>query len=170
MPYNKRKQKCKQSDGDAGSYVLSYTDKKGKKHRACHTSKKKMQGQIAAIEAEADEASGETLQENQRMLRLTRRQLRLLIREACGLAAEEPSPMQAVPAGHAAPSDEVPVPEDYDAVRSMLEQNPDIVDLGISMVMDLAGTSCERSTAQGIIDHLQKMTAHSAQPIPVAAL
>ena len=25
------------------------------------------------------------------------------------------------------------------------------------MVMDLAGTSCERSTAQGIIDHLQDM-------------
>ena len=56
MPYNKRKQKCKQSDGTSGSYVLSYTDKKGKKHRACHTSQKKMQGQIAAIEAEADEA------------------------------------------------------------------------------------------------------------------
>ena len=54
MPYKKRKQKCTQSDGDKGSYVLSYTDKKGKKHRACHTSKKNMQGQIAAIEAEAD--------------------------------------------------------------------------------------------------------------------
>ena len=58
MPYNIRKQKCKQSDGDRGTYVLSYTDKKGKKHRACHTSKKKAQGQIAAIEGprEADEA------------------------------------------------------------------------------------------------------------------
>ena len=56
MPYNIRKQKCKQSDGDSGTYVLSYTDKKGKKHRACHTSKKKAQGQIAAIEGprEAD--------------------------------------------------------------------------------------------------------------------
>ena len=58
MPYTIRKQKCKQSDGDRGTYVLSYTDKKGKKHRACHTSKKKAQGQIAAIEGprEADEA------------------------------------------------------------------------------------------------------------------
>jgi len=54
MPYSKRKQKCKQADGASGSYVLSYTDKKGKKHRACHTNKKKMQGQIAAIEAESD--------------------------------------------------------------------------------------------------------------------
>lgn len=50
MPYTIRKQKCKQSDGDAGSYVLSYTDKSGKKHRACHTSRKKARGQIAAIE------------------------------------------------------------------------------------------------------------------------
>ena len=50
MPYTIRKQKCKQSDGDAGSYTLSYTDKKGKKHRICHTSKQKAKGQIAAIE------------------------------------------------------------------------------------------------------------------------
>lgn len=53
MPYKIRKQKCKQSDGDSGNTVLSYTDKSGKKHRACHTSKKKAKGQIAAIEAES---------------------------------------------------------------------------------------------------------------------
>lgn len=51
MPYQKRKQKCTRSDGTKGNYVLSYTDKKGKKHRACHKSKKSAQGQIAAIEA-----------------------------------------------------------------------------------------------------------------------
>lgn len=50
MPYKIRKQKCKQSDGDSGSYVLSYTDKKGKSHSNCHTSKKRAKGQIAAIE------------------------------------------------------------------------------------------------------------------------
>jgi hypothetical protein len=50
MPYTVRKQKCKKSGGESGSYVLSYTDKKGKKHRACHSSKKKAKGQIAAIE------------------------------------------------------------------------------------------------------------------------
>lgn len=55
MPYTVRKQKCKQSDGTSGSYVLSYTDKSGKKHRNCHTSKKKAKGQIAAIEAEGVE-------------------------------------------------------------------------------------------------------------------
>ena len=57
MPYTVRKQKCKQSTGKSGSYVLSYTDKKGKKHRNCHTSRKKAQGQIAAIEAESSEIS-----------------------------------------------------------------------------------------------------------------
>ena len=50
MPYTVRKQKCKKSDGGSGSYVLSYTDKKEKKHRACHSSKKKAKGQISAIE------------------------------------------------------------------------------------------------------------------------
>lgn len=50
MPYSIRKAKCKQTDGDRGSYVLSYTDEKGKKHRNCHTSRKKAKGQIAAIE------------------------------------------------------------------------------------------------------------------------
>ena len=50
MPYTIRKQNCKQSDGDAGNYVLKYTDKSGKKHSACHTSHEKAKGQIAAIE------------------------------------------------------------------------------------------------------------------------
>ena len=49
--YNIRKQSCTQSDGDKGNTVLYYTDKKGKKRSACHTSKKRAKGQIAAIEA-----------------------------------------------------------------------------------------------------------------------
>jgi len=67
VPYTIRKQKCKQSDGDAGTYVLSYTTKKGKKVRNCHTSKKNAQGQIAAIEGppmnSADYVEGEELME-----------------------------------------------------------------------------------------------------------
>ena len=50
MPYNIRKRSCRQSSGKKGSYVLSYTDNKGKKHSNCHTSRKRAQGQIAAIE------------------------------------------------------------------------------------------------------------------------
>lgn len=50
MPYTIKKQKCKQADDDAGSWTLSYTDKKGKRHKICHTSKAKAKGQIAAIE------------------------------------------------------------------------------------------------------------------------
>ena len=71
MPYTIRKQKCKQSDGDAGTHVLSYTDKKGKKHRACHTSKKKARGQIAAIEAEGVDKS----------MKLSLNELRNIIRQ-----------------------------------------------------------------------------------------
>lgn len=56
MPYTIRKQKCKQTDGDRGTHVLSYTDKSGRKHRNCHTSKKKARAQIAAIEIEGMEA------------------------------------------------------------------------------------------------------------------
>ena len=52
MPYNIDKKKCKQSDGDSGTHVLSYTDGKGKDHDNCHTSKKGAQGQIAAIEGD----------------------------------------------------------------------------------------------------------------------
>jgi hypothetical protein len=49
--YYIRKKSCTQSDGDKGNTVLKYTDKKGKKHTNCHTSKKKAKAQIAAIEA-----------------------------------------------------------------------------------------------------------------------
>ena len=34
------------------------------------------------------------------------------------------------------------------------------------MVMDAAGASCERSTAQGVIDHLQDMLTAEADPTP----
>ncbi len=82
MPYTIRKQSCKQSDGDSGSYVLSYTTKKGKKVRNCHTSKKKAQGQIAAIEgpplSSGDEHEGEELTE--RSMSLTEAELRNLVR------------------------------------------------------------------------------------------
>jgi hypothetical protein len=80
MPYTIRKQKCKQSDGDAGSHVLSYTDKSGKKHRACHTSKRKAQGQIAAIEGqwEADKTGDK---ESVMTEKLLREMVRELLRE-----------------------------------------------------------------------------------------
>lgn len=50
MSYKIRKQKCKQTDGDSGSYVLSYVDNDGEKHRNCNTSRKKARAQISAIE------------------------------------------------------------------------------------------------------------------------
>ena len=58
MPYriNKLKKSCKQSDGDVGHWTLTYTDKNGKHHRICHTSKKNAEGQIAAIEGPKNDA------------------------------------------------------------------------------------------------------------------
>lgn len=69
MPYTIRKRKCKKSDGGSGKYVLSYTDKKGKKHRNCHTSRKRARGQIAAIEAEGIENESATLTELRNLIR-----------------------------------------------------------------------------------------------------
>ncbi len=104
-------------------------------------------------------------------MKITKRQLRRIVREACGLSADH-SPEglsaelpQMLPAEQSPVSDpDVPSPQDYDATRSFMDQNPDLVDLGLSLVMDMAGTSCERSTAQGIIDHLQDMLGGGAQP------
>ena len=99
-------------------------------------------------------------------MKITKRQLRQIIKEAldeqCSLdSAHDDHTVHGVgaPADHYSP--EVPSAEDYDRVRDFLNQNEDIVDLGISMMMDLAGTHCERSTAQAIIDHLKgKVSGH----------
>ena len=108
-------------------------------------------------------------------MKITKRQLRRLIRESCGLAPAPEAPMQPpevplqmeLPA--APPTAEVPVPEDYEAVRDLLDQNQDIVDLAINAVMDIAGTNCERSSAQAIIDHLEDMLTAPAIPEPTVA-
>ena len=97
-------------------------------------------------------------------MKITKRQLRRIIREACGLdTAADDHVVHSVdaPADHY--SSEVPSPQDYDRVRDFLNQNSDIVDLGIGLVMDMAGTGCERSTAQGIIDHLKDKVAGHTQ-------
>jgi len=92
-------------------------------------------------------------------MRVTKRQLRRIVRESCAMGAEETS-FGPDPSGGSAewmPTADVPSPEDYETVRDMLDQNSNLIDMGISLVMVAAGTSCERSTAQGIIDHLQDM-------------
>jgi hypothetical protein len=61
LPYTIRKQSCKQADGDRGAWTLSFVDKKGGAHRACHTSKKRARGAVAAIEMEGVEAVDEGL-------------------------------------------------------------------------------------------------------------
>lgn len=109
-------------------------------------------------------------------MKITRAQLRKVIREACGLGTPEENenelPLPALPpviAPEQAPLPPivqppaqamiampgVPVPEDYNRVRDFLEITPGMNDLTIDSVKQSAGTGCERSTAQGIIDHLK---------------
>ena len=103
-------------------------------------------------------------------MKITKRQLNKIIKEE--LAAAD-VPLEAIvdmlsgpamggeevaefaPVADSIATSEAPHPEDYDATRVLLDQNPEIVDLGVSAVMDAAGTSCERSTKLGIVDHLQ---------------
>ena len=89
--------------------------------------------------------------------RIQEAQLRRIVREACALEDRSHKEVHADHMTQPGPRPEVPSPQDYDAVRSFMNTNPDIVDLGLGMVMDLVGVSCERSTAQAIIDHLQGM-------------
>ena len=99
-------------------------------------------------------------------MRITKRQLRRVIKEELSAADV---PLEAIvdmlsPAVGAVEAEELdpiedtadaPHPEDYDATRDLLSQNPELVDLGVAAVMDAAGTSCEKSTKLGIADHLQ---------------
>lgn len=89
-------------------------------------------------------------------MKVTRRQLRRIIREAHASPAMSVSHNASgviAPADHYSP--DVPVPEEYDAVRDLMTSNPDAVNMGVSTVMDMAGTSCQRSSIQAIVDHLQ---------------
>lgn len=97
-------------------------------------------------------------------MKITKRQLRRIIREACGLSSDETShEVEGIdnPADHYSPL--VPSPEDYDRVRDFLRSNENIVELGINTVMDSAGAGCERSTAQAIIDHLRTVVGSMKQ-------
>lgn len=95
-------------------------------------------------------------------MKITKSQLRQIIIEACGLGSADEHVALAAPETASMsleqPSMEipgVPVPEDYGKVRDFLELSPSVSDLTIDGVRQSAGTGCERSTAQGIIDHLK---------------
>lgn len=75
-------------------------------------------------------------------MKITKRQLRKVIQEMHALEK---------------PAANVPVPEDYQAVRDLMAGNPTMLDVGVTMIMDTAGTSCQRSSIQAIVDHLQSM-------------
>ena len=101
-------------------------------------------------------------------MKITARQLRALIAEACGLETYDEDPMMqpsmAPPALPGAMDHfaAVPVPEDYDKVRDFLEASPGLPSMQIDMIRQAAGARCERSTAQAIIDHLKDTASSQA--------
>tara|TARA_E500000331_G_scaffold356954_1_gene416917 strand:+ start:339 stop:713 length:375 start_codon:yes stop_codon:yes gene_type:complete len=103
-------------------------------------------------------------------MKITKRQLRNLIREACHLGSEDPveelpammpDTEMAPPAPAPDSASNVPVPEDYQATRNFLDQNPDMVDLALQGIMDAVGSGCQRSTAQAVVDHMQELLSGS---------
>ena len=97
-----------------------------------------------------------------RKITIRKSQLRRFIRESCGLDSGPTAPPPAASALQmelpaVEPTASVPVPEDYEATRDFLDMNPELGKIAIAMLMRYAGTSCERSTAQAMLDHLADM-------------
>ena len=95
LPYSIRKQSCKQADGDRGAWTLSFVDKKGKRHRACHTSRKGARGAIAAIEMEGVEALDEGLSWVPPLSRM----IESIEDDLAALAGQHPMPSAPIPVG-----------------------------------------------------------------------
>ncbi len=73
MSYDIKEKDCEQSDGDDGEWILSYTDKKNKNRKNCHTEIQNVLSQISSIEG--------IFPESNNTLKITRSQLKNLIKE-----------------------------------------------------------------------------------------
>lgn len=96
MPYSIRKQSCKQADGDRGAWTLSFVDKKGRAHRACHTSRKGARGAIAAIEMEGTDVS---VDEGLSWVPPLSRMIEGIEDDLAALAGQHPMPRPPIPPG-----------------------------------------------------------------------
>ena len=99
-------------------------------------------------------------------MKLTKRNILLLIKEACDLDPQEPVEElpQMIPGMPAMPIEDPaevtggpPVPADYDSVTKLLNNNAWVVNLALEQVMEMSGAKCERSTVMAIIDFLKGM-------------
>ena len=99
-------------------------------------------------------------------MKLTKRNILLLIKEACDLDPQEPVEElpQMIPGIPAMPIEDPaevtggpPVPADYDSVTKLLNNNAWGVNLALEQVMEMSGAKCERSTVMAIIDFLKGM-------------
>jgi len=95
LPYTIRKQSCKQADGDRGAWTLSFVDKRGRAHRACHTSKKRARGAVAAIEMEGVEGVDEGLSWVPPLSRM----IESIEDDLAALAGQHPLPRAPIPVG-----------------------------------------------------------------------
>lgn len=95
MPYTIRKQSCRQADGDRGAWTLSFVDKKGNRHRACHTSRKGARGAIAAIEMEA----AARVEEGLSWVPPLARMIEGIEEQLAALAGQHPMPRPSIPVG-----------------------------------------------------------------------
>ena len=82
MPYNVKKQKCKQSDGDAGNYVVQKKMAGKWKKSSCHSSKDNAESSIRARGMnEDDDIETESLYKESIIMKITQKQLRKIINE-----------------------------------------------------------------------------------------
>ena len=91
-------------------------------------------------------------------MKITKNELRQLIREACAVLSNPPENTVSV---HA--SEDVPSPDDYQAVADLLKDNSELVHAGIKEIMNMAGASCERSTIHAMIDYLEGLIGDSGE-------
>ena len=65
----------------------------------------------------------------------------------------------------------VPIENDYDKVRNLLDGHPEMVEQALNMVMSVAGATCPISTRQAIIDHLQdELQPQAPSVVPVGTV
>jgi hypothetical protein len=99
-------------------------------------------------------------------MKVTKRRLRRIIHETIEGTGNDTHTVMGVnaPADHY--SARVPVPEEYDAVRDLMNGSPDAINMGVQLIMDIAGTSCQRSSLQAVVYHLQALLDGTGEQAP----
>ena len=89
-------------------------------------------------------------------MKLTKSRLRKLILEEIQFHQAQPTEMSGPEIPTTEPLVEPPAESDYEMVYRFLEDNPDLVMAGLELLMDMSGSGCPFSTAQAVVDYLNK--------------